>query len=169
MDLKELKTRSDRKYPEIIVTAPNPFEAAVLQRDYAGRESETTAILTYIYQHYTTKPFNEDVANVLEKIAIVEMRHHDLLGTTIAQLGGNPIIGADGCWWTGANVSYAGNLREMLLGNIKAEQIAIQNYRKTIARISNDTIKEAIDCIISDEEVHIATFTVLLKYLEFWK
>ena len=139
MDIKELKTKSERVYPEIVINAPNPAEAAVLQSDYAGKGSETTAIMTYIYQNY------------------------------IARLGGNPVIGADNCWWTGANVNYAVNLKEMLLDNIKAEQAAIQNYRRTIAKLTNQSIIETVECIIADEEVHIATFAVLLKYLEFWK
>ena len=125
--------------------------------------------MTYIYQNYITRLYNEDVAEVLERIAITEMHHHDILGTTIARLGGNPVIGADNCWWTGANVNYAVNLKEMLLDNIKAEQAAIQNYRRTIAKLTNQSIIETVECIIADEEGHIATFAVLLKYLEFWK
>ena len=92
MDIKELKTKSERVYPEIVINAPNPAEAAVLQSDYAGKGSETTAIMTYIYQNYITRLYNEDVAEVLERIAITEMHHHDILGTTIARLGGNPVI-----------------------------------------------------------------------------
>lgn len=76
MDIKELKTKSDRVYPEIVINAPNPAEAAVLQSDYAGKGSETTAIMTYIYQNYITRLYNEDVAEVLERIAITEMHHH---------------------------------------------------------------------------------------------
>ena len=87
MDIKELKTKSDRVYPEIVINAPNPAEAAVLQSDYAGKGSETTAIMTYIYQNYITRLYNEDVAEVLERIAITEMHHHDILGTTIARSG----------------------------------------------------------------------------------
>ena len=52
----------------------------------------------------------------------------------------------------------------MLLDNIKAEQAAIQNYRRTIAKLTNQSIIETVECIIADEEVHIATFAVLLKY-----
>lgn len=169
LDLKELKTKSDKVYPEIIITAPNPAEAALLQSDYAGTGSETTAIMTYIYQSYIIRLFDEDIADVLEKIAITEMHHHDILGTTIARLGGNPVIGADNRWWTGANVNYSVNLKDMLTENIKAEQAAIQNYRCTIAKLTNESIKETLECIIADEEVHIATFAILLKYLEFWK
>ena len=100
--------------------------------------------MTYIYQNYITRLYNEDVADVLERIAITEMHHHDILGTTIARLGGNPVIGADNCWWTGANVNYAVNLKEMLLDNIKAEQAAIQNYRRTIAKLTNQSIIETV-------------------------
>ena len=80
MDIKELKTKSERVYPEIVINAPNPAEAAVLQSDYAGKGSETTAIMTYIYQNYITRLYNEDVADVLERIAITEM--HPILPAT---------------------------------------------------------------------------------------
>ena len=76
MDIKELKTKSERVYPEIVINAPNPAEAAVLQSDYAGKGSETTAIMTYIYQNYITRLYNEDVADVLERNAPPRYSRH---------------------------------------------------------------------------------------------
>ena len=32
----------------------------------------------------------EEIANILEKIAVVEMRHHERLGNLIVKLGGDP-------------------------------------------------------------------------------
>ena len=169
MEIKDLKTKSEKVFPEIIITSPNPREATLLQDDYAGVYGETTAIFTYTYQNYITKLFNNDIADVLEKIAVKEMRHHDILGTTIARLGGNPMLRSDNGWWTGAFANYTVNLKDMLVQNIRAEQRAILNYRRTIAKLSNESIKETLECIIADEEVHIQTFDALLKYTEFWK
>ena len=91
MDLSQVKC--DLPYPEVNV-AKDLSEARLILPNYAGRDSETTAILTYAYQSYMTA----DLKKILEEISIVEMTHHEMLGEAIVKLGGYPIIG-NGCFW----------------------------------------------------------------------
>ena len=169
MDLSKLLTQSDAPWTDALITHPDVHDAMILQEDYGSKESETTAIMTYVFQTYIITQMDETIAGIMEEIAIAEMVHHDKLGVMITQLGGNPVIGAKNGWWSGSYINYTRNIRDMLIHDIKSEQIAIENYKKTICKLNNDTIKEVIKRIILDEEVHIETFKVLLDYVTFWK
>ena len=52
MNFSDLSVRKDLPYPEPVIPYPNPVEAKKLMNDYGGRDSETTAILQYVYQSY---------------------------------------------------------------------------------------------------------------------
>ena len=109
MDLSQVKC--DLPYPEVNVTK-DLSEARLILPNYAGRDSETTAILTYAYQSYMTA----DLKKILEEIAIVEMTHHEMLGEAIVKLGGYPIIGS-GCFWNGSFINYTSNPKVYLKNN----------------------------------------------------
>lgn len=163
MDLSYLKTNSGRecKMPENL---PKDLEdAMLLMKDYGGKESETTGVLLYTYQFYTASIIDKDIAGVLKKISFTEMHHHMLLGTTITNLGGDPIIGADYKYWTAGYLNYSRKLKEMLMLDIEDEQQGIINYQKTIERLNNKDIAQMIECIIADEKVHVETLKELLK------
>ena len=148
-------------YPEIAVEE-NLQEAKILMPNYSGMAGELTAILTYAFQSYiTTLP---ELKTALEGIAETEMRHHELLGTTIAKLGGYPIMGAR-TYWNGSFVNYTLAPKKFLEQNIRAEENAIRNYEQTILNLSSPQIKTLIERIILDEQMHIEDFKELLKTL----
>lgn len=169
MDFKELLTKSDAPWPEPEITHPNTNDAMLLQEDYAAHLSETTAVMTYMYQAYIIHLMDDNIAEIIENIAISEMRHHEILGEMIATLGGNPVIGAKKGWWSGSYLNYTKNIRDMLIHNINIEQKAIEHYYFTISKLNNDSIKRVIERIILDEKIHIETFKALLDYVTFWK
>ena len=159
MDLSQVKC--DLPYPEVNV-AKDLSEARLILPNYAGRDSETTAILTYVYQSYMTA----DLKKILEEISIVEMTHHEMLGEAIVKLGGYPIIGS-GCFWNGSFINYTSNPKVYLKNNIDGEKLAIKNYEKTILALNQRDLKLLLERIILDEEVHIKIFEeLLLKYDE---
>ena len=169
MDINQLKTQAEGDYLFPTEIFKNAQDAYLLQNDYAGRGSETTAIMTYAYQSYLIRPHNEEVATIMEKIGIVEMHHHEILARLILATGGNPMIGAKGEFWTGANVDYATNLKNMLINDIAAEKRAIEGYEYTIDNLNNKSIVPVIERIIADEKVHIETLEALLTAFEFWQ
>lgn len=157
-----LKYASDLPYPEIVVDE-NLQEAKMLMPSYSGVAGELTAILTYAFQSYITLKL-QDVKEVLEKVAQVEMHHHELLGTTITKLGGFPVMGARN-YWNGSFVNYTLDPKKFLAQNIVAEENAIRNYERTILNITSPQVKTLLERIILDEQVHIEDFKELLKGL----
>ena len=158
MDLS--KYASNLPYPEIQVE-PNVAESKLLMPVYSGSSGELTAVMTYCFQMYIT-PKYPDIQEALEGIAITEMRHHELLGKAIYQLGGYPIMGAR-TYWNGSLVNYTLDPRKYLRQNIVAEETAILNYERTILNLTTDSVKMLLERIILDEEVHIKIFKELLK------
>lgn len=151
-------------YPKLTGTL-YPQDIRCIVDDYSGRASELTAVTQYIYQQYISHSFDETLAEELLGIAIVEMHHHELLGEAIAQMGGDPIMGGSTCFWSGSNVNYTKNPITFLRNNIQAEYQAIANYRRSIACVRNESLKELLARIIMDEELHIRIFTEELERL----
>lgn len=157
-------TRSDLPYPDDIkINEKNAEEVKLLMPIYSGRDSETTSFLTYSYQHYILKPEYEKLSEMIEHISIVEMIHHDLLGTMIVQLGGTPIIGSNYNYWQGGYINYAKDVLNIINNNIVSEKKSIEDYKKILIRLSSDTVKEVVKRIISDEEIHLKAFESMLK------
>ena len=149
-------------YPEIKVAEPNLYYAELLMDDYAGVVSEFTAISQYLYHYFVLKRRHEDLGEMLENIAITEMRHMEILADTIVLLGGNPIIRGSFStgrrFWNGRFVYYGTGLCERLRANLDAEFQAIRNYEDHIAIIRDPYVQAILRRIILDEKVHITLF-----------
>lgn len=166
MNFEDLSVAADLPYPQPLILYPNPLEAKKLMNDYGGRDSETTAIMQYMYQHYMLKKDYPAYADKLEEIAIAEMHHHDLLGTSIAQLGGFPVIGGRNTFWNGSFVNYVTDIKKMLEADIQGEELAIANYKKTILTLQSEELKAMIERIILDEKQHIVVLKAMLMSLD---
>ena len=157
MDLE--KFASDLAYPEIEVDK-NLSDSRLLMPSYGGNAGEITAIMTYSFQHFIC-PVDE-IARVLRGISIAEMRHGELLGEAITALGGYPIVGGR-TYWNGSYVNYTLDTKKFLKQNILAEENAILGYERTILNLSQDCLKQLLERIIVDEEIHIKLFKELLQ------
>ena len=153
-------------YPELTVYNYCPNDVCALTDDYAGRASETTAVMQYSYQSYILKEDYPDIANTLEEIAIAEMRHHELLAKAIVASGGNPVIAGTRCFWSGNFVNYATDVKKILCIDLEAERQAICNYQQTIQCLQNKSIIQLIERIICDEKAHAAIFEQLIEQLD---
>lgn len=144
------------KYPEVKVEGPNLYYASLLMDDYASAQGEFGAINQYLYHHFITEVRNEKVGEILKDIALVEMRHMDLLADTIVKLGGNPVFkGYMLPNWTPRDIFIGRNLRERIFADINGEQEAINNYQNHISIIHDPYIRVLLHRIIEDEQVHI--------------
>ena len=157
MDLQ--KFESELNYP-VISVEKNLLDSRLLMPSYGGNAGEVTAIMTYSFQHFIC-PVKE-IAEVLHGISIVEMKHMERLGEAITALGGYPII-AGRTYWSGSAVNYTLDTKKFLRQNILAEETAILNYERTILNLNQDCLKQLIERIIVDEEIHIKLFKELLK------
>jgi bacterioferritin len=153
----DCKVKADLPYPTAEADEKSMYEVGLLMPAYGGRASETTAIMSYIYQSYVLKKNYPDVASCLEKIGITEMTHHELLGTMITSLGGTPYIGGNTGYWQGGYVNYNKNLMIILNNDIADEKHAIADYKEIIRRSKCEAVRVLVARIIEDEEVHIVT------------
>ena len=147
MNFSDLSVRKDLPYPEPVIPYPNPVEAKKLMNDYGGRDSETTAILQYVYQSYVLSREFPEFSKKLEEIAAY---------------GSFPVIGGRTAFWNGSYVNYATDLIKLLEYDIQGELCAIENYKNTILCVQNDTLKATIERIIEDEELHVVVLKAML-------
>ncbi len=158
-------------YPKVEVKAKNPYYVMLLLEDYSGVISELTAITQYIYQKTVDVSINQEYSEVLLKIAIVEMKHLNLLGETITLLGGKPEFHYfDSCLgyqnWSSNFLNYQTNLSDSLVYDIFIEEKTIQNYLNHIQLIHDSCIQRLLYRIIEDEKKHIACFQELLRKIQ---
>lgn len=154
-------------YPKIEVTRKDPTLAYKLLNVYAGEISELTATTKYSFQSFYLHEYN-DLSNLLEQIAEVEMKHLKILALLISKLGLIPYYVTYGCGnntnpWNADNIDYTIDYRDMLLSNINSEFTAIRNYNKLINETNDANIKNILRRIIMDEERHVEIFNELLR------
>ncbi|NMM63111.1 rubrerythrin [Clostridium sp. P21] len=156
---KHTKYIAELPYPEAKVEGENVFYANLLLEDYAGMVSELTAINLYIYQHVTSEGKYEDFAELIGGIAMAEMKHLELLGETIKLLGVKPVYINSTCpfgkLWTARYVNFTIVIKAMIAEAIRSEKKAINQYKHHIILIKDKFIKELINRIIMDEEIHL--------------
>ena len=85
-----MEVKCNLPYPEIRVEGKNIEYAKLLMEIYAGKISEDTAIHLYIFEHLSLEKKYEYYAKILVQIAIVEMKHLNILGELIKLLGIEP-------------------------------------------------------------------------------
>ena len=162
-----LKNR-DIPYPNIPHIYANSNYINLLYDLYAGEKaSELTAITQYIYQHIDLKK-EETISKILKDISIQEMKHLEILGEIIKILGGKPIYkSSKGNMWSAGNVTYRTNSLEQLINNnIKAEEYAIDAYRRIQKYTSNLYLRQIYERIIQDELTHLEIFNLILDDLK---
>lgn len=161
-----VKAFASDKYPDIKVEGPNLYYASILMDDYASAKGEFGAINQYLYHHFITGQKNKEIAELLKLIAIVEMKHMEMLAETIILLGGNPVFkGYMIPSWNPRSIFIGRNLRERIIANINDEQEAINNYLKHISIIHDRHVRELLARIVKDEEVHIKLLSRALEKL----
>ncbi len=155
-------------YPEIRVKEPNHYYSNLLKDDFAGPNSEFTAISQYLYHHFITKNMNREISEMLEGISLTEMHHLEILADLIKLLGGDPVYRGDeksNDFWSGDVVYYGCVVYDMLLADLRGEYTAIKNYRNHITCINDPYVKEILERIILDEKVHVQLFkNMIIKY-----
>lgn len=94
MNFSDLSVRKDLPYPEPVIPYPNPVEAKKLMNDYGGRDSETTAILQYVYQSYVLSREFPEFSKKLAEIAACEMKHQKSSGRRLRLTEVSPLSAA---------------------------------------------------------------------------
>lgn len=160
----ELVTRSD--YPKIKQLRKNSYYHGLLQNLYAGQDSETTIFHQLRYQYYMLSGFNDKIAEILNGIALSDLKHHELLAEAIKMVGGDPVLcSAQGKWFGGRSIDYIKDTKQILLLDIEAKEKAIIDYRTTISKIENTEVLLLLESIVADEERHKLLLKKLIRKL----
>ena len=163
------------QYPEITLNHLPQDILMLLKRIYAGTKSEFTSLTQYMYQHYIvwSNPKLDNLSEILERIAIQEMKHHEIVAKILVKCGIDPknCVYIDGnsnlCdYWKASSVSYEKTLTKMFQSNILLEQRAIEDYNEVIAKTDNANLKQIIFRILQDEEEHLKYFNDVLAILK---
>lgn len=160
---ENLPCKASDPYPEVEVENQNLRYATLLLDAYAnGEKSEMTAIAQYMHHHFTIK--NKEIADTELCIALVEMKHLEMLGELIKMLGGSPKYRrSNKAWWDGGEVAYGDSTEFKLKLDIDAEKSAIEGYKTLISEIKDKSVIKVLCRILDDEIVHLEILTGLYK------
>lgn len=158
--------RVDLPYPSVSELRKNDVYANIISGAYAGKGSETTAIVQYASHRYFTQEYPQ-IHTAYKYIAFVEMTHFDLLGNLILNLGSNPKLYSyeTSCYWNGSYAAYKWTIKSILEADIEGEYAAVAHYTKMIRLIPNESIQTLFRRIILDEERHIEVLSHYLKMI----
>lgn len=168
MNLKEinylLENSSKIPYPEIVDIKKDYKLGKNLYDSFAGTNGEMTAVNQYLYEYITIKE-NKELANIFKIISIQEMRHLDIVGELLINLGFIPyFMGKYNNKWCSDNVIYRfDGFYDILKINISNEKKAIKEYKRLIDMTDDDRIKMILSRIVIDEEMHVKIFNELLE------
>ena len=152
-------------YPTPRVKAPNLNYARMLSVPYAGQGGELSSVLQYQYGHLICRNAKPALlTDVFAYIAEVEMRHLEILGTLICDLGGAPRFQSDGRGAFSAAGLHYGTAPDRLLAAAETnEKNAIAVYQRLMKNIRDEAITEALARIVKDEEHHAKIFRELIS------
>lgn len=168
MNFEEIEVKINKPYPEIVNAEEDMNTVAVLKNLANSRFGETAGVMQYIYQSVIADKSDMDIAKIFEEIGIVEMLHLDMLMHAITLFGGVPKYeDSQGNFFNTANLNYSMKLKDMLDNNIKAENMAIENCRMAISRVSNRSLKDLFERIIEDETRHLEIFKQIKDRVQF--
>ena len=146
-------------YPPINGIGQDKKSAALLGSAYAGRHGELKAILQYIYHYFFYKKLGDEItAKTVLGIALAEMKHLEILGELMLELGADPVLyrmTPFGREEAITNVSYSKTKEKMLMDDIAGELVAINEYNKIVEALNNERVEAVLKRIVIDEELHV--------------
>ncbi|OLN31908.1 LysM peptidoglycan-binding domain-containing protein [Desulfosporosinus metallidurans] len=142
------------------IPEPNFTYALWLYEAYAGKDSELTAITTYLYQAVLLDRPEFDA--LLRPIAYDEMHHLEKLALALRHLGVDPRYGSlsNGHWvdWRSSFINYTSELCALLDANIEDEAKAHRYYLELAQKIPIPDIQCILTELAADEERHYHLF-----------
>lgn len=142
------------------ISEPNFTYAMWLYDVYAGKDSELSAVTTYLYQAVVLD--RPEFDELLRPIAYDELRHLEQLAWCIRFLGVDPRYGSlsKGHWvdWRARFINYTSELCAILDYNMEDEAKAVQQYTELAQKIQIPEIQSILCQLAADEERHYQCF-----------
>lgn len=155
LPIPETRDPTPQELPE-----PNFTYAMWLYEAYAGKDSELTAVTTYLYQAVLLDRPEFDA--LLRPIAYDEIRHLEKLALALRILGVDPRYGSltRGHWvdWRSRYVDYTSELCALLDANIEDEARDQRVYLELAQKIPIPEIQCILTELAADEERHYHLF-----------
>lgn len=147
-------------YPDLSGLVCDYQNARILMPAYADSESELTAVLQYIFHSFNFGARGmTEYADMMDSIAIAEMRHIELLGDALIRLGVSPIFARrppTKCdFYSACHVDYSTLPAAMLSADITAETRAIRAYEQMLDQFTDSTLNALVNRILLDERLHL--------------
>ncbi len=116
--------------------------------------------IQYMWQHVMAMGMKSpEIKDIFEEIAIVEMKHAEKIAERLFYLGGTPTTKP-------TPIQVGDSLEEMIQLDLNAENEALVLYSEIIKVAGSEedsTTRLLFEEIMSEEEEHKHTFTILLK------
>lgn len=157
----------NQPYPATEGLCPDAYSLRIISPAYASSESELNTVLQYIYHSFFfEKQGHREIAETLVGIAISEMKHLELLGSSILALGAAPVFAQYPAtafnFYSAKYVGYSCTLKNMLEDDLRGERRAIAAYTKMLKCLRNDQVGTIIRRILDDEKLHAERLTQIL-------
>ena len=183
MELKAMEFSDQAPYPVIQVEEKNRHYAQAMLNNIGSRHSEMSTIALYVYNSTITKKAAEEISFCFHKMSVVEMHHLSIFAQLAHLLGAEPRLWSmerknnglnlwksNKCrmrYWNAGYNFYTMQLPQMLKNSIAGERKAIEVYKKQCEWIKDQNVRDNLQRIILDEEVHVKILCRL--YEEFRK
>lgn len=156
----------DLPYPSVDVLTKDVRSGNIISFAYATLRGELTATLQYAYHHFYFDKPNPEYADTLMCIALAEMKHIDILGSAMLNLGVSPkYIQCPNTkeYYDTSLVSQSTTPQKMLMDDIQGEMNAIADYQKMLFVLKNEQVEAIVQRIILDEQLHLETLKKMLE------
>lgn len=150
----------DLPYPSLDCICEDYKSVRIISPAYASAHGELAVILQYAYHAlYFDESGDEETANLLDGIAITEMHHLEILGSTLLKLGADPVYTAcppfKNNFYNTSKIAYSKTKQKMLLDDLAGEIYASESYGKMLDELCNERVAAIIARIKLDEDLHI--------------
>lgn len=157
---------ADLPYPSTETLSVDVTSGKILSFAFASATGELSAILQYVYHQLHLSGTNKQCAETLEAIALCEMRHLQILGQAMINLGVNPRYVQhpnSNCFFSASCVSQSVAPQKMIMDDLRSELETIAEYKKMLFVLKNEEVQAIVERIILDEQVHVEALKSVLK------
>lgn len=147
------------------VGTPDPRWGQVIMDQYAGADSEATALNTYLTQRFNTNI--PEIRDLLEDIGTEELSHWEMVAELARQHGATvKMRDAAGAPWTSTYTDVTGNLVTDLYSDIAGELRARDLYLRLANMVTDPGSRDALIFLGTREEAHAASFARALESIK---
>ncbi len=147
------------------VLDPNPKWGQIILEQYAGADSEATALNTYLTQRFNTNI--PEIRDLLEDIGTEEISHWEMVAEMARQHGVVvKMKDATGSPWSSTYTTVSGNIITDLYADIAAELRARDLYMHLANIVQDPGSRDVLIFLGNREEAHAASFARALEAIK---